>query len=83
MIEIKNESDLVIVPKTYFDGMQDRLGKLISNININDFETMEQLIYLRDWLTAAKVDREMRNIYPKIRWENVRLLLPPEENYPD
>lgn len=80
MQEIKSEKDILIIPRRYFHGMTSALEALVRKIEIKDFETMERLLYLRDWLDAAKVDRETRNMYPTVRWDNIHLLLPQEEH---
>lgn len=82
MNKIKSTEDLVVVPKSYFEGMTKRLETLVEKIEIHDFETMEQILYLRDWLVASKVDREIRKLHPNIQWDNIHLLLPPKENCP-
>ena len=44
------------------------------------FKGMEQFLCLRDWMNPEKVDREVRKNFPNLRWDNIHLLLPPEEN---
>ena len=71
MREIKNADDFLIVPKVYFDVMQKKLQELIEDVDICNFATMEKVLYLRDWLNALNVDREIRTIYPNINFAEI------------
>lgn len=75
--------DFLIVPKTYFDVMQKKLQELAKDVDISDFKTMEKFLYLRDWLNASKVDREIRTMYPNMNFDNIHLLLQQEKDYSD
>jgi len=71
-----SKQKIVVVSKSYFDGMNKKLEELIACVGIHDFETMDKVLYLRKWLDASNVDREMRIQNPNLRWENIHLLLP-------
>ena len=79
MLEIKSEKDLVVVPVSYFKGMEQMLEELEGAVDVNTLGTMEKFICLRDWLNPDKVDRETRKMFPNVRWDNIHLLLPKEE----
>lgn len=80
MFEIKSERDLVIVPVSYFKGMEGMLQSLAELVEVRNLDAMEQFIYLREWLNASKVDKETRKMHPNLQWDNIHLLLPLEEN---
>ena len=78
MQSITTENDIVIVSKTYFEEMEKALENLLNEVDVKNFSTLEKFLYLRDWMDAAKVDREMRKLYPNLKWDNIRQLLPQE-----
>lgn len=80
VFKINSEKDLVVAPVSYFKGMEDMLQKFVNAIEIHDLDVMEQLLHLRDWMNAAKVDEEVRKMYPNLQWDNIHLLLPQEES---
>ena len=78
MQSITTESDIVIVSKTYFFEMEKALESLLNEVDVKNFSTLEKFLYLRDWLSANKVNKEMRKLYPNLQWDNIRQLLPQE-----
>ena len=80
MLEINSEKDLVVVPVSYFKGMEQMLKELAEEVDVNTLGTMEKFLCLREWLKPDKVDRESRKMFPNLRWDNIHLLLPQEEN---
>lgn len=80
MQEIRTPNDLIVAPTSYFKGMEQRLEKLARIVEVKTFDGMEQFLSLRDWMNPEKVDREVRKNFPNLRWDNIHLLLPPEEN---
>lgn len=80
MLEIKSEKDLVVVPVSYFKGMELMLEELAGAVDVNTLGTMEKFLCLRDWLNPDKVDRETRKMFPNLRWDSIHLLLPQEES---
>ena len=82
MPEIKSEKDLVVVPVSYFKGMELILEELAVSVDVKTLNAMEKFLCLRDWMNPEKVDRESRKMFPNLRWDNIHLLLPQEENCP-
>ena len=82
MLEIKSEKDLVVVPVSYFKGMELILEELAVSVDVKTLNAMEKFLCLRDWMNPEKVDRESRKMFPNLRWDNIHLLLPQEENCP-
>ena len=82
MPEIKSEKDLVVVPVSYFKGMEWILEELAVSVDVKTLNAMEKFLCLRDWMNPEKVDRESRRMFPNLRWDNIHLLLPKEENCP-
>ena len=80
MPEIKAEKDLVVVPVSYFKGMEQMLEELAGAVDVKTLNAMEKFLCLRDWMNPEKVDRESRKMFPNLRWDNIHLLLPQEEN---
>lgn len=80
--EIKSENDLIVVPVSYFNGMEKRLEELAVSVDVKTLNAMEKFLCLRDWMNPEKVDRESRKMFPNLRWDNIHLLLPQEENCP-
>ena len=80
MTEIKSEKDLVVVPVSYFKGMEQMLEELAGYVDVKTLDSMEKFLCLRDWMNPDKVDRESRKMFPNLRWYNIHLLLPQEEN---
>ena len=80
MTEIKSEKDLIVVPVSYFKGMEQMLKELAEEVDVNTLGTMEKFLCLQDWMDPEKVDRETRKMFPNLRWDNIHLLLPQEEN---
>ena len=80
LLEIKSEKDLVVVPVSYFKGMEQMLEELAGAVDVNTLGTMEKFLCLRDWMNPNKVDRESRKMFPNLRWYNIHLLLPTEES---
>ena len=80
MLEIKSEKDLVVVPVSYFKGMELILEELAASVDVKTLNAMEKFLCLRDWMNPNKVDRESRKMFPNLRWDNIHLLLPQEEN---
>ena len=80
MLEIKSEKDLVVVPVSYFKGMELILEELAVSVDVKTLNAMEKFLCLRDWMNPDKVDRESRKMFPNLRWDNIHLLLPQEEN---
>ena len=80
MTEIKSDKDLIVVPVSYFSGMEKRLEELAGAVDVNTFGTMEKFLCLRDWMNPNKVDRETRKMFPNVRWDSIHLLLPQEES---
>lgn len=78
--EIKSENGLVVVPVSYFKGMVKRLEELAGVVDVKTLDAMEKFLCLRDWLNPDNVDREVRKMFPNLRWDNIHLLLPQEEN---
>lgn len=82
MLEIKSEKDLVVVPVSYFKGMELILEELAVSVDVKTLNAMEKFLCLRDWMNPEKVGRESRKMFPNLRWDNIHLLLPQEENCP-
>ena len=80
MPEIKSEKDLIVVPVSYFKGMEQMLEELAGYVDVKTLDSMEKFLCLRDWMNPNKVDRESRKMFPNLRWDNIHLLLPQEEN---
>lgn len=80
MLKVISEEDLIVVPVSYFNGMELQLQEMLNKIEIHDMDTMEQILQIRKWLNAKTVNEEMRRLYPELNWNNIRLLLPQEEN---
>lgn len=78
--EIKSEKDLVIVPVSYFKGMEKKLEELAGTVDIKTLDAMEKFLCLREWLNPDKVDRESKRMFPNLRWDNIHLILPQEES---
>lgn len=83
VIGIKSEEDLVVVPVSYFKGMEKMLESIVGMVEINNFEIMDKFLCLRKWMNPDNVDKETRKMFPNLRWDNIHLLLPQEANYPD
>ena len=56
MPEIKSEKDLVVVPVSYFKGMEQMLEELAGAVDVNTLDSMEKFLCLRDWMNPNKVD---------------------------
>lgn len=80
MPEIKSEKDLIVVPVSYFNGMEKRLEELAGLVDVKTLDAMEKFLCLREWLNPDKVDRESKRMFPNLRWDNIHLLLPQEES---
>lgn len=80
MKEIKSVNDLVVVPVSYFDGMEKELQKILNKVDIHDMDVMEQVLHMRKWLKTKTVYEETKRLYPNLRLENIHLLLPQEES---
>ena len=80
MLEIKSEKDLIVVPVSYFKGMELMLEELAGVVNVRTLDAMGKFLCLREWMNPEKVDRESRRMFPNLRWDNIHLLLPQEEN---
>ena len=80
MPEIKSEKDLIVVPVSYFKGMELMLEELAGVVNVRTLDAMGKFLCLREWMNPEKVDRESRRMFPNLRWDNIHLLLPQEEN---
>lgn len=80
MQDINSENDLLIVPTSYFDGLERMLQEFVDRVEIHDMDTMEKLLHLRKHLKAKTVNEEARKYFPTIRWDNIHLLLPQQEN---
>lgn len=78
--EIKSENDLIVVPVSYFNGMEKRLEELAGLVDVKTLDAMEKFLCLREWLNPDKVDRESKRMFPNLRWDNIHLLLPQEES---
>lgn len=79
MFKAISEEDLIVVPSSYFKGMESQLQEMLNKIEIHDMDVMEQILQIRKWLNAKTVNEEMRRLYPELNWNNVRLLLPRED----
>lgn len=80
MKEIKSVNDLVVVPVSYFNGMEKELQKILNKVDIHDMNVMEQVLHMRKWLKPKTVYEETKRLYPNLRLENIHLLLPQEES---
>ena len=80
MKEIKSVNDLVVVPVSYFNGMEKELQKILNKVDIHDMDAMEQVLHMRKWLKTKTVYEETKRLYPNLRLENIHLLLPQEES---
>lgn len=80
MKEIKSVNDLVVVPVSYFNGMEKELQKILNKVDIHDMDVMEQVLHMRKWLKTKTVYEETKRLYPNLRLENIHLLLPQEES---
>lgn len=80
MQEIKNEKDLVIVPTSYFEGLERMLQEFVDEVEVHDMDTMQKLLHLRKHLKPKVVNEEARAHFPTIQWGNIHLLLPPQEH---
>lgn len=78
--KIKSENDLIVVPVSYFNGMEKRLEELAGLVDVKTLDAMEKFLCLREWLNPDKVDRESKRMFPNLRWDNIHLLLPQEES---
>ena len=78
--EIKSEKDLVIVPVSYFKGMEKKLEERAGTVDIKTLDALEKFLCLREWLNPDKVDRESKRMFPNLRWDNIHLILPQEES---
>lgn len=79
MKEIKSVNDLIVVPVSYFNGMEKELQKILNKVDIHDMDVMEQVLHMRKWLKTKTVYEETKRLYPNLRLENIHLLLPQEE----
>ena len=66
MKEIKSANDIIVVPVSYFNGMEKELQKILNKVDIHDMKT-------------KTVYEETKRLYPNLRLENIHLLLPQEE----
>ena len=80
MTEIKSEKDLIVVPVSYFKGMELMLEELAGVVNVRTLDAMGKFLCLREWMNPEKVNRESRRMLPNLRWDNIHLLLPTEES---
>ena len=79
MKEIKSSNDLIVVPVSYFNGMEKELQKILNKVDIHDMDAMEQVLHMRKWLKPKTVYEETKRLYPNLCLENIHLLLPQEE----
>lgn len=79
MKEIKSANDIIVVPVSYFNGMEKELQKILNKVDIHDMDVMEQVLHMRKWLKTKTVYEETKRLYPNLRLENIHLLLPQEE----
>ena len=77
----KNENNLIVVNADYFKGLEKMLNDIAGAVEVNSLDAMQKFIHLREWLNPQKVDKESRRLL-NLRWENIHLLLPQEENSP-
>ena len=77
MKEIKSANDIIVVPVSYFNGMEKELQKILNKVDIHDMDVMEQVLHMRKWLKTKTVYEETKRLY--LRLENIHLLLPQEE----
>lgn len=80
MKEIKSANDIIVVPVSYFNGMEKELQKILNKVEIHDMDVMEQVLHMRKWLKTKTVYEETKRLYPNLRLENIHLLLPQEES---
>lgn len=80
MKEIKSANDIIVVPVSYFNGMEKELQKILNKVDIHDMDVMEQVLHMRKWLKTKTVYQETKRLYPNLRLENIHLLLPQEES---
>ena len=80
MLEIKSEKDLIVVPVSYFKGMELMLEELARVVNVRTLDAMGKFLCLREWMNPEKVNRESRKMFPNLCWDNIHLLLPTEES---
>lgn len=80
MQEITSEKDLLIVPTSYFEGLERMLQEFVNDIEIHNLNTMEKLLHLRKQLKPKIVNEEVRKYHPTIQWDNIHLVLPPKAN---
>lgn len=80
MKEIKSANDIIVVPVSYFNGMEKELQKILNKVDIHDMDVMEQVLHMRKWLKTKTVYEETKRLYPNLRLENIHLLLPQEES---
>ena len=79
MKEIKSANDIIVVPVSYFNGMEKELQEILNKVDIHDMDVMEQVLHMRKWLKTKTVYEETKRLYPNLRLENIHLLLPQEE----
>ena len=79
MKEIKSANDIIVVPVSYFTGMEKELQEILHKVDLHDMDVMEQDLHLRTWLKTKTVYEETKRLYPNLRLENIHLLLPQEE----
>lgn len=78
--EIKSANDIIVVPVSYFNGMEKELQKILNKVDIHDMDVMEQVLHMRKWLKTKTVYEETKRLYPNLRLENIYLLLPQEDS---
>lgn len=80
MQSINSENDLLVVPTSYFEGLERMLQSFVDEVEVHDMDTMQKLLNLRAHLKPKAVNEEARAHFPTIQWNNIHLLLPPKGN---
>ena len=80
MQSINSEKDLLIVPTSYFEGLEKMLQDFVNEVEVHDMDSMEKLLHLRRFLKPNIANEEVHRCFPTIRWDNVHLLLPLQES---
>ena len=61
MKEIKSANDIIVVPVSYFNGMEKELQKILNKVDIHDMDVMEQVLHMRKWLKTKPYMKKQRD----------------------
>lgn len=63
MKEIKSANDIIVVPVSYFNGMEKELQKILNKVDIHDMDVMEQVLHMRKVQKSKRVQKNGKYLW--------------------